>query len=92
VQEAPTPDGYYTLGRMLKSFARRGGNIACCGTCLDARGLTKERLVDEADRSTIDELATWIVEAETSSPSESTDRVRHHRIIALSSGSWMIAL
>jgi uncharacterized protein involved in oxidation of intracellular sulfur len=59
-----TPDGYYTLDRMLKSIVRHGGHIACCGTCLDARGLTKEHLIDEAPRSTIDELAAWTVEAD----------------------------
>lgn len=59
-----TPDGYYTLDRMLKSFARRGGNIACCGTCLDARGLTKDHLIDEAPRSNMEELAAWTVEAD----------------------------
>jgi uncharacterized protein involved in oxidation of intracellular sulfur len=59
-----TPDGYYTLDRMLRTFTRHGGQIACCGTCLDARGLTKEHLIDEAARSTIDELADWTVEAD----------------------------
>lgn len=59
-----TPDGYYTLDRMLKGFARHGGRIACCGTCLDARGLTEDRLIDEAARSTMDELAGWTVEAD----------------------------
>lgn len=59
-----TPDGYYTLDRMLRSFARHGGRIACCGTCLDARGLTEDRLIDEAVRSTMDELAGWTVEAD----------------------------
>ena len=34
-----TPNGYCTLDRMVKTFARHGGQIACCGTCLDARGL-----------------------------------------------------
>lgn len=59
-----TPDGYYTLDRMLRSLARHGGAIACCGTCLDARGLTKEQLIDEAGPSTMDELAGWTVEAD----------------------------
>jgi uncharacterized protein involved in oxidation of intracellular sulfur len=59
-----TPDGYYALDRMLKSFARHGGHIACCGTCLDARGLTKERLIEEAPRSNMEELADWTVEAD----------------------------
>ncbi len=64
VKGQKTPDGYYTLDRMLKTVARHGGHIACCGTCLDARGLTKEHLINEAPRSTIDELAAWTVEAD----------------------------
>jgi len=59
-----TPDGYYALDRMLHSFARHGGTIACCGTCLDARGLTEERLIEPARRSTMDQLAAWTVEAD----------------------------
>lgn len=59
-----TPDGYYALDRMLRSFARHGGQIACCGTCLDARGLTKEHLIDEAPRSSMEELADWTIDAD----------------------------
>lgn len=58
------PDGYYHLDRMLRSFARHGGVIACCGTCMDARGLAAEHLIGEARRSTMDELATWTVDAD----------------------------
>ena len=43
-----TPDGYYTLDRMLRTIARHDGRIACCGTCLDAPGLTEQHLVEEA--------------------------------------------
>lgn len=59
-----TPDGYYTLDRMLNSFDRHGGQIACCGTCLDARGLSKEQLIAAAHRSTMDELAEWVAGAD----------------------------
>jgi uncharacterized protein involved in oxidation of intracellular sulfur len=59
-----TPDGYYALDRMLTTVSRHGGGVACCGTCLDARGLTKEHLIAEANRSTIDELAAWTAEAD----------------------------
>jgi sulfur relay (sulfurtransferase) complex TusBCD TusD component (DsrE family) len=38
--------------------------IACCGTCLEARGLTEEHLIDNAARCTIKELAAWTVEAD----------------------------
>jgi len=64
VEGQKTPDGYYTLDRMLRGFTRHGGHIACCGTCLDARGLSKERLIEEASRSSMDELAAWTVEAD----------------------------
>jgi len=59
-----TPDGYYALDRMLRTVARHGGHVACCGTCLDARGLTKDHLIEEAPRSTMDELAAWTAEAD----------------------------
>jgi uncharacterized protein involved in oxidation of intracellular sulfur len=59
-----TPDGYYTLDRTLKSFARHRGQLACCSMCLDARGLTKQHLIDEAARSSMDELADWVIESE----------------------------
>ena len=55
-----TPDGYYTLDRMLRGLVRHGGRIAC----LDARGLTEAHLIDEAPRSSMDELAAWTVEAD----------------------------
>lgn len=60
-----TPDGYYTLDRMLQGFLRHGGEVACCGTCLDARGLTEGDLIDGAPRSTMEQLAVWTVEADT---------------------------
>lgn len=59
-----TPDGYYTLDRLLTSLDRHGGEIACCGTCLDARGLTEEHLIAAAHRSTMDELAASVVSAD----------------------------
>ena len=59
-----TPDGYYALDRMLTGFVRHGGQVACCGTCLDARGITDDRLIDAAPRSTMDALAAWTVEAD----------------------------
>jgi uncharacterized protein involved in oxidation of intracellular sulfur len=49
---------------MLRSFARHGGQIACCWTCLDARGLTKEHLIDESPRSSMEELTDWTIEAD----------------------------
>jgi uncharacterized protein involved in oxidation of intracellular sulfur len=51
-----TPDGYYKLDRMLSVVTRHGGGIACCGTCMDARGITDEVLIEGAARSTMEAL------------------------------------
>lgn len=58
------PDGYYHLDRMIRGLARRSGEVGCCGTCLDARALSEDQLVDGAFRSTMDQLADWTLEAD----------------------------
>ena len=58
------PEGHYHLDRMLKPLIRRG-ELACCGTCLDARGIEEAGLVAGARRSTLEELTTWTLWAET---------------------------
>jgi sulfur relay (sulfurtransferase) complex TusBCD TusD component (DsrE family) len=42
----------------------RGGEVACCGTCMDARAITQERLVEGARRSTLEELTDWTLWAD----------------------------
>ncbi|SDC05167.1 uncharacterized protein involved in oxidation of intracellular sulfur [Raineyella antarctica] len=59
-----TPDGYYKLDRMLGSVSRSGGDILCCGTCMDARGITAEMLVPGASRSTMEALTDHTLEAD----------------------------
>jgi uncharacterized protein involved in oxidation of intracellular sulfur len=53
------PQGYYNVADMLSGFARHGGTIGVCGTCLDARGIAETDLVTGAARSTMDHLAEW---------------------------------
>ena len=53
------PSGYYNLENMARSITRRGGAVAACGTCMDARGIAQEELVDGASRGTLDQLAEW---------------------------------
>lgn len=53
------PQGYYNLADMLGMAMRRGGTIAVCGTCMDARGIEDDRLVKGARRSTMEELTEW---------------------------------
>jgi uncharacterized protein involved in oxidation of intracellular sulfur len=53
------PDGYYHLDRMVEAVARHGGEIGCCGTCMDARAIDDDHLTKGARRSSLDELADW---------------------------------
>ena len=53
------PEGYYHLDRMIESAVRHGAEVGCCGTCLDARGVTDELLVKGARRSSLEELTDW---------------------------------
>jgi uncharacterized protein involved in oxidation of intracellular sulfur len=54
------PQGYYNSGDMLSAVVRGGGEVGACGTCMDARGITAEWLVEGATRSTMAQLADWI--------------------------------
>lgn len=58
------PEGWYSLERMSKIFALKGGEMGVCGTCMDARGLKDEELGPWARRSSLDELTDWTVWAE----------------------------
>lgn len=57
------PQGYYNLELMVKSVTRKG-EVLLCGTCMDARGLGDEELVEGARRSTMDELAARTLAAD----------------------------
>lgn len=52
-----TPEGYYNLERMLRGVISTKGRVLICGTCMDARGLTADDMLEGATRSTMDELA-----------------------------------
>ena len=58
------PSGYYNTQNMVGAVIRHGGAVGICGTCIDARGITDEELLEDARRSTMDELTTWTLEAD----------------------------
>ena len=58
-----TPDGYYNIERMLKRVIAKG-RVLLCGTCMDARGISEDEVLDGASRSTMDELAEMTATAE----------------------------
>jgi uncharacterized protein involved in oxidation of intracellular sulfur len=58
------PQGFYNIGDMLGMVARGGGEIGVCGTCMDARGIGEDELIEGAHRGTLDELTAWTLEAD----------------------------
>lgn len=59
-----TPNGYYNLERMVKGVVTRKGRVLLCGSCMDARGLTADEVVEGSSRSTLDELTELTAAAE----------------------------
>jgi uncharacterized protein involved in oxidation of intracellular sulfur len=59
-----TPDGYYNVERMLRRVIAGKGEVLLCGTCMDARGMTDDDVMDGARRSSMDALATATIEAD----------------------------
>ena len=59
-----TPNGYYNLERMLKGLLARGAKVLLCGTCMDARGIQEEDLVEGSRRSSMGELSEATIAAE----------------------------
>ena len=58
------PQGYYNLELMMKTLCRQGGVVGVCGSCMDARGMSDEELVEGTHRGSMDQLATWTAEAD----------------------------
>jgi sulfur relay (sulfurtransferase) complex TusBCD TusD component (DsrE family) len=57
-------------GRLLQPRAHlgaaiaRGAEIGLCGTCIDARAIHEDQLVDGTRRSTLEELTDWTIWAD----------------------------
>jgi len=49
---------------MIGAVARRGAEVGCCGSCLDARGITEDLLAKGARPSSMEELGEWTVWAD----------------------------
>ena len=58
------PEGYYSVQLMLGKALRKG-EVGLCGTCMDARGLRDDELIEGARRSTLAQLTDWTAEADT---------------------------
>ncbi|MDE2361081.1 MAG: DsrE family protein [Hyphomicrobiales bacterium] len=59
-----TPDGYYNVEKMLRRIVLSGGKVLLCGTCMDARGLPADQMLEGVERSTMDALAQATIAAD----------------------------
>ena len=59
-----TAAGYYNLEHMLRRLIPAGARVMLCGTCMDARGIVADELIEGAVRSTMDELARAAIAAD----------------------------
>jgi uncharacterized protein involved in oxidation of intracellular sulfur len=64
IQNQITPSGYYNIERMLKSVVNKKGKVKACGTCMDARGLTDDKLIEGVNRSNMKELTDLTLESD----------------------------
>lgn len=58
-RQQKVPSGFYNLEVMLGSVVNHSGVIGVCGSCMDARGIVAEDLIQGAHRSSMDELTQW---------------------------------
>ena len=49
---------------MLKGLIPHKAKVGLCGTCMDTRGLGSAKFVDGTERSSMDELAEWVIWAD----------------------------
>ncbi len=52
-----TAEGFYNVARMLKRLLASHAQLLLCGTCMDARGIQENDLIEGAKRGSMDDLA-----------------------------------
>ena len=57
------PQGFYSIELMLKSILHKG-DVLTCGTCMDARGLTDDDILEGAKCSTMQVLSENTLKAD----------------------------
>lgn len=59
-QGQKVPEGFYNLQIMLNKVLRgTNSSVGVCGTCMDARGIRADELIQGTHRGSLEELADW---------------------------------
>lgn len=64
VEGQSTPNGYYNVERMLNVILRKGAAVHLCTTCMSARGVASDDLVEGAEVGSMSGLAQWTLDAD----------------------------
>ena len=58
------PQGFYNVQLMLTAVLHHAGMIGACGSCLDARGIQDQELIEGIRRGSMEELTAWTLEGD----------------------------
>ncbi|MFV0576655.1 MAG: DsrE/DsrF/TusD sulfur relay family protein [Vibrio sp.] len=64
IKNQSTPDLSYNIQQMLDILVSQNVPILLCKTCVVARGVTEEHIIDGAKIGTLGDLTTWTLEAD----------------------------
>ncbi len=59
-----TPNGFYNIERMIRFIVKKGGQVKTCGSCTEARGLSQETLIEGVEKSNLQQLTQWTLDAD----------------------------
>jgi uncharacterized protein involved in oxidation of intracellular sulfur len=62
-REQQTPEGFYNIGRMLRPVLRRG-LVLVCETCMAARGLRSQDLLEGCRQAKLGEVGMVVLDAD----------------------------
>jgi uncharacterized protein involved in oxidation of intracellular sulfur len=57
-------EGQHDIESMVREFLASARQAGVCRTCMEARGISIEMLIEGAHRSSMEELGRWTVEAD----------------------------
>ena len=64
VRDHKVPEGMHDIEAMLRGFVIGPCPAVVCGTCMKARGITPDMLIEEVRPGTLDELTAWTEQAD----------------------------
>jgi uncharacterized protein involved in oxidation of intracellular sulfur len=64
VKNQKTPQGYYNIENMIQYVIRNRGEVKMCGTCMDARGINDNTVIEGAARSNMSEFTNLVLDSE----------------------------